>query len=500
MRTSLRIGAALLATFGTTSLASAQSILRYGSGTPGTGGKVPLLWVTSMARPGNRTFGLTVARGPSNGAAVPLLAAKEASLQVGGLTILIDLGTSVPLPAITLDGNGEGTLPLPLPNTTSLVGTMFWSQAFLPDSGASIGFSATQGVRVRVADFELLLGTRSTGSSSPQIAINLDTGAQSSFASANMTNIGIPGMYPRNGTHCIAGSGRTNKVALFDCRVFPPKFVREFGSNLTPWHTTWNPDGIRLYVVNQSSSSNQPAIDVYWGLPAASNFGTPYPGGSIPLGNIIDANRLEFTSDGNIGILATLGLFGGGGDMRKYDTKPSSSTYHKQLGNFKLSGRYIWDMCRIDDVHFAIAHAGFGGYSTIEIINIAVMRSVQTWGGQRFGTVIRGMVTDGSRRYLYVGNSPSGSTSIQGGIVRINVDRADPSYGQTVTFNSGIQSGWGVYDVELNDAGNRMYAIVGTGIQTSFIGAIHEYDTSNRRLLRTWSMNRLGNLYNLLIR
>lgn len=492
----LRVSAVTVAALVTVSLASTQSLQRYGSGTAGTGGKVPFLWATSMPRPGNTAFGLAITRGRANGVAIPFLAAREANLKVGSLTVLVDLATSLPLGGAVLDGSGAGTLAFPLPNVPALVGLTFFSQAFVPDSGASMGVSATQGLRVRVSEHGLVLGTRSTGSSSPQIAIRLDSGVRSTFSSSSMTNLGIPGLYPKNGTHCIAGSGRTGKVALFDCRVFPPKFVREFSSNFTPWCTTWHPDGVRLYVVNQSSSSNRPSIDVYWGLPAAANFGTPYPGASIPLGGTIDADRLVFTSDGNTGILSTLGLFGGGGELRKYDTKLNSPTYHQQTGLYKVRGRYIWDMCRIDDFHFAIAHSALAGAMTLEIINIATMKSVQSWNDARFGRLVDGLSADPSERYLYLGKR----SSYPGSILRINVDRSDPNYGKIVTINAGIKSNWGVYDVKVNDAGDRVYAIVGAGIQTSFVGAIHEYDTSTQKLLRSWNMDRLGNLYNLLVR
>ena len=59
---------------------------------------------------------------------------------------------------------------------------------------------------------------------------------------------------------------------------------------------------------------------------------------------------------------------------------------------------------------------------------------------------------------------------------------------------------WSVYDVAISDAGDRLYAIAGEGIQTSFKGEIIEYDAETLARLRSWNMDGLGNLYNLLLR
>ena len=59
---------------------------------------------------------------------------------------------------------------------------------------------------------------------------------------------------------------------------------------------------------------------------------------------------------------------------------------------------------------------------------------------------------------------------------------------------------WSVYDVEVSDAGDRLYAIAGAGIQTAFIGDLIEYDTDTLQVVRTWDLNGMGNMYGLLIR
>lgn len=491
---------ATIAAIGTSSL-GAQSLIAYGKGTPGSGGKTPQLWASSTPRPGNAKFGLTIEQGFPNTTAVGFLSLKKANFNLGGVGILIDFGLSFQLPFLTLDSAGAGAYKLPLPNSSSVLGAQVYQQVFIADAGgAALGFSATQGLDLTVVNFGVLLGLRSTGSASPQIAINLDTGTQSSFTHTSMTNVAIADMYPGSRAWCMMGSGRSNKVALFDCDAFPPKFVKEFGSSGTPWAITWNPDGIRAYIVNQTAATGTPEIQVVWGLPGLNNFGQAYPGGNIPLGTTIDAMRMEFTSTGNIGMLGTLGLFSGGGELRKYDTRIGSSNYHKQIAKYHTLGKYQWEMCRIDDDTFAIAVSGLGTQVHVELIDINTMKRKASMGVTAFGAVVRGMVAGPRGRYLYIGNSPASRWNVPAGVVRINIDPKDTNYGKFVNINAGFSATWSAYDVEITDAGDRLYAIIGTGIQTNFVGKIVEYDTTTLQVTRSWNMNRLGNMYNLVIR
>ena len=89
--TLLLIGAGLATIVAATPI-GAQSIRSYGKGTPGTGAKVPLLWVTSMARPAATRFGLTFERGLSKGVAIPFLSLRRGQINFAGVNILIDLG------------------------------------------------------------------------------------------------------------------------------------------------------------------------------------------------------------------------------------------------------------------------------------------------------------------------------------------------------------------------------------------------------------------------
>lgn len=499
-RQALCLATAALAAIFTSSL-SAQSLLAYGKGTPGTGGRTPYLWASSTPRPGNASFGLTVDRGRPGSPAIGFLSINKSQFTLGGVEVLIDFGASFRLPLVTLDAAGKTVYNVPLPNSTSLLGAQVFQQVFVVDpGGAALGFSATQGLDLTVMNFGMLFGTRSTGQASPQVAINLDTGARSSVTQASMTNAQIPGMYPGDRSYCMVGSGRSSKVAMFDCRVFPPKFVTEFASSGTPWCVTWHPDGVRAYVVNQTSASGTPEIEVVWALPGMPTVGNPYPGGNIPLGAIKDAMRIVFPSSGDVGLLSTLGLFGAGGELRKYDTKINSPTYHQLLASYKTSGEYHWEMCRVDDDTIAIAVGQLAAPLRIELIDVSTMQKKATFGPNKVGAVVRGLVVDPRGRYLYVGNNPASRLGVVEGILRINIDSTDPNYGQIVNINAGFSSNWGNYDVEISDAGDRLYALIGTGIQARFVGKIVEYDTTTLAITRSWSMNGTGNMYNLALR
>ncbi len=493
--------AGLLVTAAASSL-GAQGLRAYGQGTAGSpkaGGKVPFIWATSTPRPGNAGFGITIDRGRPNALSMMFLSLNTADFTVGGVRVLIDFGASLQFPLAKLDGAGSLTYHLPIPNVAALVDARVHHQAFIADSGAApLGFSATQGLDVRVMRSGMLLATRSTGGlSPPQIAINLDNGKRSSFSHSGMTNNFIPGLLPRTRTHMLVGCSRRDKVVLFDCTVFPPKFNLEFSSSGHPHGCTWSPDGVRAYIVNQTMSTGKPEVQIVWALLGKPNFGSPFPGGNIPLGKTIDALRMLFPKDGNTGILGVLGLFGGGGELRKYDTRPGSPTYNTSLGLYKVAGKILWDFCRVDENTVACGLSGLGGRGVIHLVDIRTMKLVKAFSG-KFGPVIQGIVADARGRYLYIGNTPKGA--IPPGTIRINIDKTDANYGKIVNIGAGLQPTWSVWDVEVSDAGDRLYALAGEGIQTAFVGNILEYDTTTLKVLRTWSMKGLGNTYNFAIR
>ena len=214
---------------------------------------------------------------------------------------------------MTLDSSGDGGYALPIPNQASLLGARIFQQAFVADAGgAALGFAATQGLETSVVNFGVLIGTRSTGKTNQtQLVINLDIGVKQTFSQASQTNVGNAGIYPGSRDYVVMGSGRSNRVALFDTSVFPPTYVKDFGTTLTPWAVHFHPDGQRLYIIEQGPSGSTPEARVVWGNPLLSNFGQDYPGADIALG-VQDSLRMEFNSDGSLGILGTLGLFGGG--------------------------------------------------------------------------------------------------------------------------------------------------------------------------------------------
>lgn len=106
-------------------------------------------------------------------------------------------------------------------------------------------------------------------------------------------------------------------------------------------------------------------------------------------------------------------------------------------------------------------------------------------------------MADPRGRFLYVGHS----NASPGGIGRINIDSTDVNYGKITHITAGINSNWGVTNLTLSDGGDRLYAAVGRPSSGYFTGVIHEYDTAQNTVLRTWNMNgRYKNLYKLAVR
>jgi len=483
-----------------TSLVAQNTIQTYGAATAGSAGKKPDLWPTTTARVGGSSFGLKISNGLANAKAVGFLGLQSANTGIGGVAVLIDFASSLQLPFVTLDAQGAQTYKLPIPNITALLGVTGYAQAFIADAGgASLGFSATPGLSFKVANKGLVLGSRSIGGKAdPQAVVDLGANTLSFFGATQLDN-GNDVQFTKNRTHCMVPASLTANVSLFDCKVIPPKYVSSFKGQKTPWSVTMNPDGIRAYVVNQGPANSNPEVQVVWAIPNLPTFGSQFSGGNIKLGAINDAMRIHFTRDGKIGVLGTLGLFGGGADVRKYDTNASSTTYHKQLGNILFTGHFMFASTLLkDDKTIAAGIAPLGLPGKVELIDLATMQPIDidriSGGHQSIGTEVRtprtpigrvvsDMVPGPRGKYLYVANAENIGGKVFYSVLQIVVDRQDPSFGKWVKATTASQ----VSGLAISDAGDRVYVATGSAIQ--------EHDTANlTRIVRSWSVSGVGRL------
>ena len=238
-----------------------------------------------------------------------------------------------------------------------------------------------------------------------------------------------------------------------------------------------------------------------WAVPGSVTFGKPFPGGNIKLGTTIDALRIEFTSNGRIGILGTLGFFGGGADVRKYDTVLSSTTYHKQLANIKFAGQFMFAFTLLpDDRTIAAAMAPLGSPGVIHLIDTATMKvididpinaGVQSLGKEASGArtpvgrVVSDVVAGPRGKYLYVANTENLAGRVTYSALQIVVDRKDPNFGKWVKITAGIAGGSSA--VAVSDAGDRLYVSAGS--------KINEYDTQKlTTVLRSWNVTSVRTL------
>lgn len=480
-------------------LPAQNSIQSHGTATAGTGGKLPDLWPTTTPRTGASSFGLTISNGLANSKAVGFVSLQAANTGIGGVGIFVDFNSSLQLPFVTLDAQGSQTYKLPIPNGAALIGITVYAQAFIADAGgAPLGFSATQGLSFKVANTGMVLGSRSIGGSQdPQAVVDLGTG-QLNFFGATQVDNGNDVCFTKNRTHCMVPAGLGKNVSLFDCSQVPPKYVSSFTAQQIPWSVTMNPDGIRAYVVNQGAANSNPEVQVVWAIPSIPSFGTQFSGGNIKLGAVIDALAMEFTKDGRIGVLGTLGLFGGGADVRKYDTNAASTNYHKQLGNQLFSGQFMFAFAVLqDDQTVAAAVAPLGQAGQVALIDLTTMQLIdidpKTAGYQSIGTepgtrtpigrVVSDMVTGPRGKYLYLANTENVNSTLIYSILQIVIDRKDPSFGKwvKVTTSSSVSS------LAISDAGDRLYAATGTAIQ--------EHDTQSlANVVRSWNVTGVGRL------
>ena len=126
----------------------------YGSGHAGTGGVIPLLRGSGCPGQGYVPQ-LVVEDAVGGGHALLVLSLLSTSLPFKGGTLLVDPVTALIL-SLPLGGTpgapGEGIsiLPVPLPHDPLLSGLSVFSQAVIPDAGASLGFAMTGGLELTI--------------------------------------------------------------------------------------------------------------------------------------------------------------------------------------------------------------------------------------------------------------------------------------------------------------------------------------------------------------
>lgn len=117
----------------------------YGIGCAGTAG-VPVLDATDDCPPAGTTFSFAITNALPGSVAVLGLGFGQGNLPLLGCNLL--LGSVVVTTLLPLDGNGAATFPFALPVNST--GVAFTSQAYVVDSGGPQGFSATNGLLIRV--------------------------------------------------------------------------------------------------------------------------------------------------------------------------------------------------------------------------------------------------------------------------------------------------------------------------------------------------------------
>jgi hypothetical protein len=126
----------------------------FGVGSAGTGGVVPTLSTTGLAKTGNASYSLDVAAGVGGGLA--FFAYSGTALLDGfplfGGTVYLDPSQYVLLGALPLSGAagapgaGSASFAIPIPANPAFVGAGLYSQALIFDPGASESIATTQAV------------------------------------------------------------------------------------------------------------------------------------------------------------------------------------------------------------------------------------------------------------------------------------------------------------------------------------------------------------------
>ena len=133
------------------------SAAAYGTATAGTGGEEPLIGMKTFPTIGNANWALTVSNGIGGGIGVMAISLSAAlGIPALGGALWIDPTFVGLTPLLLLNGtpgvagNGSGQTTIPLPATTTLVGTRLYAQALLIDPGAPADFAMTSGFQAEI--------------------------------------------------------------------------------------------------------------------------------------------------------------------------------------------------------------------------------------------------------------------------------------------------------------------------------------------------------------
>lgn len=466
--------------------ANTDAVQAYGTASPGSGGALPGLWCNSTPRPGNNSFALLMDGGLGGAPAITYMSAGSADLTVSGLRLLVDLTLAVPLPAVVLQGSGNGngraSLSAPLPNLTVLEGLPLFFQTYILDAGGQwLGFSATQGLRTvgHAAGFVL---------AAPSSRINLPANTVTSFGGTNVgSGANAIAIAPDCSTVFVAGRLPGGPgAAIFDATQTSLPHVKTFSvvdTGTNPWTATVTPDGSRIYLANQGPSSTTPKVECFYARPSPIA-GNPYPGPVLDPGSI-STIRIEFTRNSKVGYVSSLGIGGPAGVLR-YDTDPSSTTFHQQTGSATFPGKFVWD-ARLspDDTRLFVSVSPLGSFGEIAVVDARTMQvldwdpvapGIQNIGGEvslpvtPLGRVCWSVAVGPRNRFLYI--TVSGSVAGPARFLRVNIDASSPDFRKFVVYTTGLATGDTLYNVLLSPAGDTAYLAIGNTTK------LHEIDTA----------------------
>ena len=131
--------------------------VQFGTGSAGTGARVPTNLSGTPGNVGNVDFRIGIANGRGGALAALVLNFGHAPLgtQFNGVNIHVDLQNNPANAVLQLGGAagaagaGYGTVKMPLPNMPVLVGLTLTSQWFVFDSGVASGLASSPGADIR---------------------------------------------------------------------------------------------------------------------------------------------------------------------------------------------------------------------------------------------------------------------------------------------------------------------------------------------------------------
>ncbi len=442
--------------------ASAQTL--YGTGTTGSGGRTPHIWLESSAWPGNSTLKLTLEDAAPSAPTSLVLGLQRTSTPIIGIQLNL-----VPFVAMSLgltDAAGAAQAPMPVPNDPTLAGLQLDFQWIIIDGGSSAGLSASRGLEEIVGEPPLVVSAGSVGRLDSVTGTDPRSGQVQNWSTGANNPVDI--QFTPNGRLAVITATLSKSFIIVDASN-NGKPLASVSVGASPNSCAITPDGKRAYgLLGGTQTSQTGEIIIFDVDPNSATFGQKLGSvAGIPR-STVQLEGVGISRDGKILTACNLGL-GQASAAFIVDIDPTSPTYNQVRHNMPI-GNMLTDIEPSTDGSLAFAlSASFAGQANVFVIDCVLGTVVNVISGVGMFPTDLDVGPRGKAAWIGATNSNE--------IVRIAIDPLDPNFG-AITRGSTPKP----FSIALSPDSSRVYATEQGGTK------VYELDSSSLLPLRDWTV------------